>query len=92
MNEQILSILERDIVKSQDKKSFSTPAEITAHVNMILRSAYSAKVIAQSLKSLGWQCTKQPMKRDGRTSRYYFQENIEKLDGDISFGLPESER
>ena len=42
-------------------------------------------MIAQSLKSLGWQCTKQPMKRDGRTSRYYFQENIEKLDGDISF-------
>ena len=78
-------MLRRDIVQSNDKKQFSTPAEITSYVNMILRSAYSAKVIAQSLKSLGWQCGKNPMKRDGRTSRYYFQENIEKLDGDISF-------
>ena len=84
MNEQILEILERSIVKSQDKKQFSTPAEITAYVNMILRSAYSAKVIAQSLKSLGWQRGRNPMKRDGRTSRYYFQQN---LGGDISFAL-----
>ena len=82
MTEQILDVLRRDIVQSQDKKSFSTPAEITSYVNLILKSAYSSKVIAQSLKSLGWQCTKNPMKRDGKTCRYYFQEQ---LDGTISF-------
>ena len=80
-------MLRRDIVQSKDKKQFSTPAEITSYVNLILKSAYSAKVIAQSLKSLGWQCTKRPMKRDGKTCRYYFQENIEQLDGAISFAL-----
>ena len=87
MTEQILDVLRRDIVQSKDKKQFSTPAEITSYVNLILKSAYSAKVIAQSLKSLGWQCTKHPMKRDGKPCRYYFQENIEQLDGAISFAL-----
>ena len=82
MTEQILDVLRRDVEQSQDKKSFSTPSEITAYVNLILTSAYSAKVIAQCLKSLGWQCSKRPMKRDGKTSRYYFQQNLE---GDISF-------
>ena len=82
MNEKVLEILERSVVKSEDKKQFSTPAEITSYVNMILTSAYSTKIIAQSLQSLGWQCTKNPMKRDGKTCRYYFKEN---LDGDISF-------
>ena len=84
MNEQIQEILERSIIKSQDKKLFSIPSEITAYVNMILESAYSSKVIAQCLKSIGWQCSKKPLKRDGKTCRYYFKEN---LDGTKSFAL-----
>ena len=85
MNEQILSVklLERDIVQSQDKKSFSTPSEITSYVNMILRSAYSAKVVAGSLKTLGWNCSTKPMKRNGKTSRHYHRQHKE-LDGTIT--------
>ena len=71
MTEQVLQILERDVVASTDKTSFSTPREITDHVNSALQSAYSAKYIAESLKKLGWAVSVAPIKRKGKTCRYY---------------------
>lgn len=80
MNEQILDVLRRDIVASTDKKQFSTPREVTDWINICLSASYSAKAIAENLKIMGWQCTKNPMKRDGKTCRYYHKQ----LDGDIT--------
>ena len=79
MTEQVLQILERDVVASTDKTSFSTPREITDHVNNALQSAYSAKYIAGSMQLIGWAVSGAPMKRLRKTCRYYT-----KLEGDIS--------
>ena len=91
MNEQIQEILERDIVASPDRKQFSTPSELTDWVNLCLVSAYSAKAISESLKSLGWKCSIKPIKRNRKACRYYFKEN---LGGNISYAClkPTDER
>ena len=81
MNEQILDVLRRDIGISEDRKSFSTPSEICEWVNICLSASYSAIAISKSLKSLGWQGAKSPIKKVKVACRYYYKE----LDGAISF-------
>ena len=78
MTEQIIDILKSDVIVSKKRGEFSTPYELTAHVNLRLDSAYSAKAIAESLKSLGWQVSgKKRVKRNGKACNFYF------LAGDI---------
>ena len=81
MTEQIQEILERDIVASTDKKQFSSPAEIRAHVNLVLNAAYSTQAVSKAIQGLGWElCGKDRIKRNKVTCRYYRRQ----LDGDIS--------
>ena len=78
MTEQIIDILNSDVIVSKKRGEFSTPSELTAHVNLKLDSAYSAKAIAESLKLLGWQVSgKKRVKRNGKACNFYF------LAGDI---------
>ena len=76
MTEEIKSILESNIIVSKKRGLFSTPSEITSHVNVCLDSAFSAKAIAECLKSLGWQVSgKKRVKRNGKACNFYFLAN-----------------
>ena len=81
MNEQIQDVLLRDIGMTKDRKSINTPSEICEWVNICLTASYSAIAVSKSLKSLGWQSAKSPIKRGKIACRYYYKE----LDGSISF-------
>ena len=75
MTEQIIDILKSDVIVSKKRGAFSTPAEITAHVNLRLDSAYSAKAIAESLKTLGWSVSgKRRIKRLGKACNFYHRQ------------------
>ena len=75
MTEQIIDILKSDVIVSKMRGEFSTPSELTAHVNLKLDSAYSAKAIAESLKSLGWQVSgKKRVKRKGKACNFYYRQ------------------
>ena len=74
MSEQITEILQRALVVSTTRWAFSTPAEITEHVNTLLDSAYSRKVVADFMKVCGWQgCGTSRAKRNKRACGYYFK-------------------
>ena len=76
MSEHISEILQRDLVVSTKRGEFSTPAEITEHVNALLDADYSTRRISVELQSLGWQrCGSNRAKRNGRTCGYYFKGN-----------------
>lgn len=76
MTEEIKSILESNIIVSKKRGLFSTPSEITSHVNVCLDSAFSAKAIAECLKLLGWQVSgKKRVKRNGKTCNFYHIDN-----------------
>ena len=76
MTEEIKSILESNIIVSKKRGLFSTPSEITSHVNVCLVSAFSAKAIAECLKLLGWQVSgKKRVKRNGKACNFYFLDN-----------------
>ena len=76
MSEHISEILQRDLVVSTKRWAFSTPAEITEHVNALLNAEYSTRRISVELQSLGWQqCGSNRAKRNGRTCGYYFKGN-----------------
>ena len=72
MTEEIKAILESDVIISRKRGVFSTPTEITNHLNRRLDSAYSSKFIAECLKSLGWQVSgKKRVKRNKRACNFY---------------------
>ena len=74
MSEQITEILLRDLSVSTKQGIFSTPAEITAHINSLLQADYSKIRISQEIKSLGWQvCGVNRSRRNGKTCGYYFR-------------------
>ncbi len=74
MSEHISEILQRDLVTSSKRGDFSTPKEITKHVNILLDSAYSTRRISVELQDLGWQqCGNSRTKRNGKTCGYYFK-------------------
>ena len=76
MTEEIQAILESDIIVSKKPGAFSTPTEITNHLNQKLDSAYSTKAIAECLKLLGWQVSgKKRVKRNGKACNFYFLDN-----------------
>ena len=76
MTEQIAYVLKNDVIVSKQRGAFSTPTEITSHVNVCLDSAFSAKAIAECLKSLGWQVSgKKRVKRNGKACNFYFLAN-----------------
>ena len=74
MSEQITEIIQRDLVVSKKQGIFSTPAEITSHINNLLQADYSKIRISQEIKTLGWQiCGVNRSRRDGKTCGYYFR-------------------
>ena len=78
MTEEIQAVLEKDIILSRERGLFSTPTEITNHLNRRLDSSYSTRAIAECLKLLGWKVSgKKRVKRNGKACNFYF------LTGDI---------
>ena len=78
MTEEVQAILQEDIIVSKKRGAFSTPTEITNHLNTRLDSAYSTKAIAECLKLLGWRVSgKKRIKRKGKACNFYH------LQGDI---------
>ena len=76
MTEQIADILKLDVIVSKKPGAFSTPTEITNHLNRRLDSSYSTRAIAECLKSLGWQVSgKKRVKRNGKACNFYFLAN-----------------
>ena len=72
MNEEIQAVLEKDIILSRERGLFSTPTEITNHLNRRLDSSYSTRAIAECLKLLGWQVSgTRRIKRNGKTCNFY---------------------
>ena len=75
MTEEIQAVLETDILVSRERGLFSTPTEITNHLNQKLDSAYSTKAIAECLKHLGWQVSgKRRIKRKGKACNFYYRQ------------------
>ena len=78
MTEEIQAVLEKDILVSRKRGLFSTPTEITNHLNQKLDSAYSTKAIAECLKLLGWQVSgKKRVKRNGKACNFYFLNDVQ---------------
>ena len=78
MNEDITEILNRDLLGSKERGIFSNPSEITAHVNGLLDSSYSTRVISVELQEIGWQkcgTSRAKRKHDNRAQCYYWKEN-----------------
>ena len=86
MSESVIEIIKRDIIPSTDRRKFSTPRDVTNHVNELLSASYSAKKIGELMKICGWYtCGNMRLKKHGKTSRFYH------LDGDpksLAFLMP----
>ena len=78
INEEITKILNRDLVVSTERGVFSSPSEITQHVNALLDASYSTRTISAELQEIGWKkCGTSRAKRkiDNRAQCYYWKQN-----------------
>ena len=74
MSELIHEILNRDLAISTKRGDFSTPTEITSHLNALLEASYSTKKISLELQSMGWKpCGTSRARRRGKPQGYYFR-------------------
>ena len=75
MTEEIETILREEIIVSKKRGLFSTPTEVTRHVNLRLSSSYSTRAIAECLKLLDWQVSgKKRCKRKGKACNFYHRQ------------------
>ena len=78
INEDIIKILNRDLTVSTERGVFSTPSEITAHVNALIDASYSSRAISLELQEIGWQkcgSSRAKRKHDNKAQCYYWKEN-----------------
>ena len=78
INEKIAEILNRDLLVSTERGVFSSPSEITAHVNGLLDASYSTRAISVELQELNWQrcgSSRAKRKHDNKSAAYYWKEN-----------------
>ena len=78
INENISQILHRDLTVSTERGLFSSPSEITAHVNSLLDAAYSPRTISAELQEIGWKkcgSSRAKRKHDNRAQCYYWKQN-----------------
>ena len=79
MSEDIQAIIENDLKVSTKKGAFSTPGEITNHVNLILDADYSTRRISQELQDLGWQqCGSNRARRKGKPEGFYYKKTTKR--------------
>ena len=78
INEEISEILNRDLIVSTERGFFSSPSEITQHVNALLDASYSTRAISTELQEIGWQrcgSSRAKRKHDNKSAAYYWKEN-----------------